>query len=801
MQRAVTALLGPTNTGKTYLALERMLTHPTGMIGFPLRLLARENYDRVAALRGEGAVALVTGEERIVPKRPSYWMCTVEAMPLDLKVDFLAVDEVQLAADRERGHVFTDRVLHARGRLETWLVGAETIRPLLRRLLPDASFTTRPRLSTLSYAEPKRVGKLPPRSAVIVFSVRALYETAARVRREQGGAALVFGALSPRTRNAQVGLYQGGEVDHLVATDAIGMGLNLDIDHVLFTGLGKFDGVGPRALAPAEVGQIAGRAGRHVRDGRFGPTFDLGPFERRLIDAVEGHRFAPLARLYWRTDELDFFSPLALLGSLERQPPHAFLVRMRHAEDQRALAALAVDADTARLARDPDSVRLLWEVCQVPDFQGAVTEAHTRLLARIFRFLRQPAARIPEDFLASHVREIDRTEGDLEMLLARIAAIRTWTYVSHRPAWVGDARFWQERTRAVEDRLSDALHERLTQEFVDRPGAVIARHDPSELVTSLSGDGEVLVQGLRAGVLEGFRFQADHEVREGSRGLLAAANRALAGLVRDRVTALESDADGAFALGPGAEVLWRGAAVARLAPGESALAPRVEVLASDLLDPPLKERVRRRLAGWVEAHLRAVLAPLFALRDDAPPGPARGLAFVLAEGLGAASRRGVATQVRALTPSDRRALSGLGVNLGRLAVFLPALQRPEAMRLRGRLDAVRDRRGSMAGPDGVPSVSNDPQRPLSSWLAGGYLPAGPRAVRLDRLERAAALAARLSRQGPFLPPRELTAILGCHAEELPAILGAIGYVESGGRFERRTRRGPERPRGRHRHGG
>jgi ATP-dependent RNA helicase SUPV3L1/SUV3 len=793
MHRAVTALLGPTNTGKTHLALERMLTHPTGMIGFPLRLLARENYDRVAALRGQEAVALVTGEERIVPERPAYWMCTVEAMPLDLKVDFLAVDEVQLAADRERGHVFTDRILHARGRLETWLVGAETIRSLLRRLLPDAAFTSRPRLSTLSYAEPTRLGKLPPRSAVIVFSVRALYETAALVRREQGGAALVFGALSPRTRNAQVGLYQGGEVDHLVATDAIGMGLNLDIDHVLFTGLGKFDGVGPRALTPAEVGQIAGRAGRHVRDGRFGPTVELGPFERRLIDAVEGHRFAPLARLYWRTDELDFFSPLALLGSLEREPPHPFLVRMRHAEDQRALAALATDTSTASLARDPESVRLLWEVCQVPDFQGTVTEAHTRLLARIFRFLREPMARIPEDFLAQHVREIDRTDGDLETLLDRIAAIRTWTYVSHRPSWVADARFWQERTRAVEDRLSDALHERLTQEFVDRPGTVIARHDPSELVTSLGEGGEVLVQGLRAGVLEGFRFRADREVREGSRGLLAAANRALSGLVRDRVLALEGDEERAFSLGPGAELLWRGEAIARLVPGDSALAPRVEVLASELLDPPLKERVRRRLAAWVETHLRAVLAPLFTLRDEAPPGAARGLAFSLAEGLGAASRRTVAAQVRALTPQDRHALSRLGVNVGRLAVFLPALQRPEAMRLRGRLDAVRERRASSIGPDGVPSVSNDPSRSLSSWLAGGYLPAGPRAVRLDRLERAAALAARLSRQGPFLPPRELASILGCHAEEVPAVLTSIGYVEKGGRFERRVHGAPAHP--------
>jgi ATP-dependent RNA helicase SUPV3L1/SUV3 len=787
MQRPVTALLGPTNTGKTYLALERMLAHPTGMIGFPLRLLARENYDRVAALRSAHAVALVTGEERIVPPRPSYWMCTVEAMPLDLKTDFLAVDEVQLAADRERGHVFTDRIQNARGRLETWLIGAETIRPLLHRLLPDAAFTSRPRLSTLSYAEPRSLARLPRRSAVIVFSLRELYETAARLRRERGGAALVFGALSPRTRNAQVGLYQAGEVDHLVATDAIGMGLNLDLDHVVFTGLTKFDGVGPRALAPAEVGQIAGRAGRHVRDGDFSSTVELGPLDPRLVEAVEHHRFAPLSRLFWRTDELDFFSPLALLGSLDRRPPHPFLVRMRHAEDQRALAALVRDAEVMALAREPETVRLLWEVCQVPDFQGVVAEGHTRLLARVFRFLRAPGGRIPEDFLAAHVRELDRTDGDVEALLGRIAAIRTWTYVSHRTAWVPDARFWQERARAVEDRLSDALHERLTQEFVDRPGVVIARHDPSDLVTSVSAEGEVLVQGLRAGVLEGFRFRPDREVREGSRGLLAAANRALRELVRERVESLEREDDPAFALGPGAELLWRGAPVARLTAGEGALQPQVEVLASDLIDPPLRERVRRRLAGWLEAHLQAALAPLFALRDGAPPGLVRGLAFALVEGLGAVARRSVAREVAALTPDDRKAMGRLGVTVGRLALFLPALQRPEAARLRARLFAVRCGRPAETGPDGAPSVPSDPRQPSAFYLACGYLPAGPRAVRLDRLERAAALLSRLARGGPVVPPRDLPSILGCPPEELKAVLTAIGYVEKDGRFERRSR--------------
>jgi ATP-dependent RNA helicase SUPV3L1/SUV3 len=788
MDRVVTALLGPTNTGKTHLAIERMTAHATGMIGFPLRLLARENYDRVAALKGKESVALVTGEERILPRRPSYWIATVEAMPLDVKVDFLAVDEVQLAADRERGHVFTDRVLHARGRLETLLIGAETIRPLLRKLLPRVAFETRARLSRLSYAQPKPLSRLPPRTAVIVFSLREVYEVAARLRRERGGAALVFGALSPRTRNAQVALYQAGEVDHLVATDAIGMGLNLDIDAVVFTGLAKFDGQGSRELTPAEIAQIAGRAGRHTRDGSFAATAELGPLDPRLVHAVESHRFAPLTRIFWRTDDLDLFSPRALLASLDRLPPHPFLVRMRQAEDERALEALVSDAEVMELARGAEAVGLLWEVCQVPDFQSVLTAAHTRLLSRVYRFLRGPGGRIPEDFLHANVRDLDRTDGDVDALLGRLAGIRTWTYLSHRARWVPEAAYWQERTRAVEDRLSDVLHERLTQQFVDRAGTVIARHEAADLVTTIGEDGEVAVQGLRAGVLEGFRFRPDREASEGSRALLAAANRALRTMVRDRVQELETAAEADFALAPGAELLWRGAPVARLAAGESVLLPRVDVLGTDLLDPPLRERARRRLAEWLDQYLRTALAPLFALREAGLGGAARGVAFVLVDGLGAAPRRVLAAQVAALREEDRRALSRLGVTVGRLGVFLPALQRSEAMRLRGRLHAVRDGGSGDAGPDGAVSVVREAARRTAFYLARGYLPLGPRAVRLDRAEHAAAVASRLSRTGPFVPPRDLPSILGCPASELPAVLSDMGYVERHGRFERRRRR-------------
>ncbi|HSB62154.1 MAG TPA: helicase-related protein, partial [Vicinamibacteria bacterium] len=681
---------------------------------------------------------------------------------------------------------------HARGRLETMLVGAETVRPLLRRLLPEAAFLSRPRLSTLRYAPPRKLARLPRRSAVIVFSVRELYAIAERLRRERGGSALVFGALSPRTRNSQVALYQAGDVDHLVATDAIGMGLNLDIDHVVFTSLAKFDGVGPRELSAAEVGQIAGRAGRHVKDGSFSPTAELGPFGSGLVEAVEAHRFAPLASIYWRSSELDLSSPGRLLASLERQPPRPELLRMRQADDHRALAALAADPEVAARARGPEGVGLLWEVCRVPDFQSVMSEAHTRLLARMFHHLSGPGRRLPEDWVAAQVRDLDRTEGDVDALLERIAAIRTWTYVSHRPGWLSDAAHWQERTRAVEDRLSDALHERLTQQFVDRPSAVIARYDPSELVTVVAEGGEVLVQGLRAGVLEGFRFVPDRAVREGSKGLLAAANRTLRGGMRERVAALAQDPDPAFALDPSGHVLWRGAPVARLAAGESVLAPQVEVLPSELLDPPLREPVRRRVASWLDAQLGARLGPLLAAREAPLSGPARGLAFVLAEGLGAVPRRQVAAQVAALSAEDRRALARLGVTLGRLTVFVPGLLRPDALRLREQLFRIRHGGPRVPAPAGLPSVPLDPALSSAFYAACGYQAAGPRAVRVDRLDRVAAAAARLSREGPFTLPLEFGSALGCPASEVRAVLAAIGYVERGGRFAWRRSSGGRR---------
>jgi ATP-dependent RNA helicase SUPV3L1/SUV3 len=790
---AAIALLGPTNTGKTYHAVERLLAHRTGMIGFPLRLLARENYDRLVQLRGAEAVALITGEERIVPSSPRYFICTVEAMPLDRKVDFLAVDEIQLAADRERGHVFTDRLLGARGLEETMFLGAETIEPLLRQLVPEAAFIARERLSTLTYAGHKKLDRLPRRSAIVVFSLADLYEVAERVRHETGGAAVVFGALSPRTRNAQVALYQAGEVDYLVATDAIGMGLNLDIDHVAFTALGKYDGRGPRPLRPAEVAQIAGRAGRHTRDGTFGPTLDLGPFDDRLVEAVEGHHFEPLDRIFWRNSDLVFASPAALLSSLERRPPSPVLVRMREADDHRALAALSADADVRRQADSPEAVRLLWDVAQVPDFRNVMTEAHTRLLAQVFRHLRSPAGRLPEDWVAAQVAAIDRTEGDVETLLARIAHIRTWTYVAHRSGWLADPPHWQQRTRAVEDRLSDTLHERLTEQFVERGAAVMSRISPEGAVVEVAEDGEVRVQGLAVGRLFGFRFEPDPGLNE-ARGLRAVANRALRAHMGERVRSFAEEPDSTLALGAEGHVLWRGAPVGRLLAGDGPLSPRVEPLPSDLLDPALRERVRRRLAAWVDGALRARL-PSLAPEEHAAElsPPLRGLLFAWRAGLGTVARRQVSSQLAALTPADRRELSHRGISLGRLAIFAPVLLRPDAVRLRALLWSVHRDAGSVPLLAGAPSVRIDPRVPSAFYVACGYVPAGPRAVRADRAERLAAEARKRNREGKPVEVARLATATGCPPEDLEGILAALGFVrDRGGVFREGARRATTR---------
>ncbi|MEM8920649.1 MAG: helicase-related protein, partial [Pseudomonadota bacterium] len=480
------AVLGPTNTGKTHLAVERMLAHESGMIGLPLRLLAREIYDRIVAAKGVGAAALVTGEERIIPPNARYYACTVEAMPTSTEIAFLAVDEVQLAADPDRGHIFTDRILHARGRQETMLLGAETMRPALSALELDIDPEPRERFSQLTYAGHLKITKLPKRSAVVAFSSEEVYAIAELLRRQRGGAAIVMGALSPRTRNAQVDLYQSGEVDYLVATDAIGMGLNMDVGHVAFASLRKFDGRRRRPLRADEAAQIAGRAGRFRDDGTFGETSDCQPFEEEMVKRIEDHRFDSVEKLSWRNSDLDFSSLNALLGSLRRPSKSPILRRASDALDEATLDALAKDPEVGVRATNRTHVQRLWTLCTLPDFRKSGPDGHIRLVKSFAEKLIDPEARLKDDWLYGQISKLDNTEGDIDTLQNRLAQIRTWTYAANRDDWMENAQTWRGRTREVEDRLSDALHERLMQRFVDRR--------TSALLKSLNSEDDIAAQ-------------------------------------------------------------------------------------------------------------------------------------------------------------------------------------------------------------------------------------------------------------------------------------------------------------------
>ena len=803
--RNVTAVLGPTNTGKTHLAIERMLGHESGLIGLPLRLLAREVYDKIVARVGAGNVALITGEEKIKPERPRYWVSTVEAMPRDVDVDFLAIDEVQLAADPERGHVFTDRLLHARGRSETLLLGAATMRDAISDLIPGANFISRPRLSKLTYAGQKKITRLPKRTAIVAFSAAEVYAVAELLRRQIGGAAVVLGALSPRTRNAQVALYQSGDVDYLVATDAIGMGLNLNVEHVAFSATRKFDGHNHRDLTPGELSQIAGRAGRYMNDGTFGVTGDAEPFTSDVIDRLETHSFDSVKVLQWRNRELDLATIERLRDSLREAPREARLQRARSADDVIALEAVSADPEVRAKAVGPAAVGRLWEVCQVPDYRKISSQSHSDLIATLYKFLMSPTERVPTDWFANQVALNDRTDGDIDTLATRIAHIRTWTFVANRSDWLDDHTHWQERTRAIEDSLSDALHEQLTQRFIDKRTSALMKglRDKDEMSADIAADGAIMVENHYVGRLKGFRFSPDANAEaQGIHGKTA-RNAAAHVLVKEftmrarRVASAKTDA---FKLTRHGRVLWRDEEIARLEPGEDPLKPQVVLLADENLTGPDKERVQQRLDTWIGEIIGERLKPLIELSTaEDLSGMARGIAFRLKEGLGILERQTVAEDVRALDQAARAQLRKYGVRFGAFNIFLPMLLKPAAGELRLALWGLKHAGEHNLSLETLPeppkagrtSVVADPTLPAAYYRATGYHLCGTRAVRTDILERLSDLirpliawkpgaggAARpkgATGDGGFIVVPEMLSILGCSAEELGGVLRSLGF--------------------------
>jgi ATP-dependent RNA helicase SUPV3L1/SUV3 len=804
----VTAVLGPTNTGKTHLAIERMLAHSSGIIGLPLRLLAREVYNRAVERVGAEAVALVTGEEKIKPANPRFWVATVEAMPRELDVAFLAIDEIQLAADFERGHVFTDRMLHRRGREETLVLGAATMRPIVERLLPGASIVSRPRLSRLSFGGEKKLTRLPRRSAIVAFSAEEVYAIAELIRRQRGGAAVVLGALSPRTRNAQVDLYQSGQVDYLVATDAIGMGLNLDVDHVAFASDRKFDGYQFRKLNPSELAQIAVRAGRATRDGTFGTSGRCPPFETELVQALESHSFEPVKFVQWRNSDLDFSSIGALQATLAAPPSESALARAPVAEDILVLDHAARDDEVRALTRTGADVERLWDVCQLPDYRKIAPANHAELVVTLYGFLQRDGA-IKIDWFAHQVALADRTDGDIDTLSTRIAHIRTWTFAANRPDWLSDPEHWQGVTRAVEDRLSDALHERLTERFVDRRTSVLMRRlrENTALEPDFNKAGEVVVEGHRIGRLDGFVFVADASSGGSeAKALQNAAQKALAGEIAARAVRLAEAPDEQFVLAADGTLRWIGAAVGKLFAGEEMLRPRVRIIADEHLTGAPRDGVEARLNAWIKSHVEKLLGPLAELAAATDiTGIARGVAFQLVEALGVLERTRVTEEVKSLDQPARASLRKYGVRFGAYHIYLPALLKPAPRALATQLWALRNERTEnkvidellQLAASGRTSIATDQAIDPALYRTAGYRACGTRAVRVDILERLAdlirpALAWRegassarppgASVAGGFTVTNGMTSLTGASGEDFASILRALGY-----RMERRPK--------------
>ncbi|MFC0220312.1 helicase-related protein [Pseudochelatococcus lubricantis] len=801
--RGVTAVLGPTNTGKTHLAIERLLGHESGMIGLPLRLLAREVYNRVVERAGADAVALITGEEKIKPANARYWIATIEAMPRDLDVAFVAIDEIQLASHFDRGHVFTDRLLNQRGRAETLVIGAATMRPLVELLLPGANIVSRPRLSKLSYAGEKKITRLPRRSAIVAFSAEEVYAIAELIRRQHGGAAVVLGALSPRTRNAQVELYQSGDVDYIVATDAIGMGLNLDVDHVAFAANRKFDGFGFRELNPAEIGQIAGRAGRHLKDGTFGTTGRADAFDAEVVEAVEDHVFDPVRIIQWRNPDLDFRSISHLRSSLAEIPAESGLTRAPIAEDEAALDILARDFAVRDITQGKSAVERLWEVCQVPDYRKVAPAAHAELVGTIYQSL-MLSGTIADDWFARQIRHVDRTDGEIDTLSGRIAQVRTWTFVANRPDWLRDPAHWQGVTRQVEDRLSDALHDRLASRFVDRRTSVLMRRlrENTMLEAEVTTAGDVLVEGQHIGRLQGFQFAPDAEAEgQDVRALRAAAQKALAGEIEARAERLSASPDETFVLSNDGIVRWNGDAIARLMEGEKLLAPGLRLIADDSLAGGAREKVETRLSTWIKAYVTKLLGALDLLEAaEDITGLARGVAFQIAEALGVLERARVAQDVKSLDQESRATLRRHGVRFGAYHLYMPQLLKPAPRALAAQLWALKNGGLDQPGLDDIAhlAASGRTSFKLSAevakglYRAAGFRVCGERVLRVDILERLADLIRPAIAYKPGVTPGEppagaadgdgfvvtvaMTSLAGCAGEDFASILRSLGYV-------------------------
>ncbi len=779
----ITAVLGPTNTGKTHLAIETMLSFDSGMIGFPLRLLAREVYDKVVKKIGLEKVALITGEEKIIPSNAKYFLCTVESMPIDKQLDFVGVDEIQMCADHERGHIFTDRLLNLRGNKLTMLMGSNTIKNIISKLDDDIEFINRNRLSKLSYSGHKKISRIDRKTAIIAFSAEEVYAIAELIRRQKGGAAIVMGSLSPKTRNAQVELYQSGDVDFLVATDAIGMGINMDLDHVYFSNLKKFDGRKLRKLNLSEIGQIAGRAGRYLNDGCFGITGQCKEINSDEVDLLENHRFEEIQSLFWRNSNLNFINPIALLKSLEEKPKKGWLRKIHECEDEKALKFFLSDKSFQNINFDEKKLILLWECCQIPDFVKKTYGNHYEVIENVFKFLSNGKGKISEDFMHIQLMKLDKLDGNVDSLSNRIANVRTWSYVSNKNNWIENQNYWIEKTKLLEDKLSDRLHEELTKTFIDKRASVLVRGLKQDMSfnTKILENNDVIIDNQFIGKINGLKLELD--LKKGAletdiKSLRKAARQTIGPELEKRVQMIIDTK--LVELKEDSKIYWNNYAIGKLIAGKDYLNPNFELIVDETLDQNQKQKLNNFLEKWLKNKINIILKSLIDLKNlKEKNSSVKALAYQLYENNGVIKREQVSDYLKDLGQNERKILRELGVKFGRYHVFLYRLIKPEAVALRTLLWKNHNQKYLSLEPPtfGLNFLEDKNLKNKNFMLLCGFEKFDNFYVRIDILERLfVQIINQSSEKGKKIKMvPEMLNLLGCSKENFKKLIKKMNY--------------------------
>ena len=780
----ITAVLGPTNTGKTHLAIETMLSFESGMIGFPLRLLAREVYDKVIKKISVDKVALITGEEKIIPSNAKYFLCTVESMPIDKHLDFVGVDEIQMCADHERGHIFTDRLLNIRGEKLTMLMGSSTIKNIISKLDGDIEFINRERLSKLTYAGHKKISRINRKTAIIAFSAEEVYAIAELIRRQKGGAAIVMGSLSPKTRNAQVELYQSGDVDFLVATDAIGMGINMDLDYVFFSNLKKFDGKKLRKLSLSEIGQIAGRAGRYLNDGSFGITGDCKDITAEDVELIEGHKFDEIRTLFWRNSNLNFNNPLSLIKSLEEKPQMGWLRKIHECEDEKALKYFLKDKSLINFDFDKKLLGLLWECCQIPDFVKKTYGNHYEVIGNVFKYLSTGKNQITDEFMRLQLIKLDKLEGNVDSLSNRIANVRTWSYVSNKNNWTENQDYWIEKTKHLEDRLSDRLHEELTKTFIDKRASVLARglKQDMEFKTEILVNNDVMIDDQFIGKINGLKLALD--LKKGAletdiKSLKKAARQTIGPELEKRIQIIIDT--GLIELNNDFKIYWNDFPIAKLSSGHDYLNPNFELIIDDIIELTQKQKLNEYIGKWIQDKINLVLKSLVDLKNLKDKNSSiKALAYQLYENNGVLKREQVSEYLKSLGQNERKILRDLGVKFGRYHVFLYQLIKPEAVSLRTLLWKNFHQKYYNVQPPtfGLNFLDDKEHRNKNFMLLCGFEKFDTLFIRIDILERLFMLIisspnSKENKEIKIIP--EMLNLLGCSKDNFKKLLQKMNY--------------------------